>query len=283
MAYAFGYDPTDFESDEDESYNEAATGAGRRDKNEKTDQVELPNTIKDMDKMDIATLEKLGWMEPLGYRALSEVTGLRPPTLRSHFWASKLSPVSSLYQDIDYYFRNSHSVTHGVNLRMTRVIELKRYNENNSDYKVPNVRLLWHGTQTGNVAGILTNGFRLPTHHGMFGPGVYFADRVSKSAQYCRVSTGRGSKGILFLCAVNLGRIYETPSGTVHAPPHGFDSVMGRGTHVPDPNDMRSHRGAMMPCGRTITAVGGGLFHNEFIVYDLSKIAILFLIEFEYL
>lgn len=169
-------------------------------------------------------------------------------------------------------------------MRIKRIIELKRFTENNCDYKDPNVNLLWHGTQTGNVAGILTNGFRLPVHNGMFGRGVYFADRVSKSAQYCRVGGTRGTTGVLFLCAVNLGRVYESNNGMNHviSPPPGYDSVKGCGTNVPDPSDVRTHRGAKIPCGKTQQrGYGGGLMHNEFIVYDLSKIAILFMIEFE--
>lgn len=214
------------------------------------------------------------------------MTSIPVAVLRKHFWASKVKESSDLYSDIKYYFKNSYSLQHHINMRIKRATTLKRFKENNSDFKDPNVQLLWHGTQIGNVGGILTNGFKLPPRNGMFGRGIYFADRVSKSAQYCG-GGGPGSKGVLFLCAVNLGKMYKATGGMngLNAPPQGYDSVMGCGTNIPDPRDYRMHRGARIPCGKTTVKHGVGqvgLHHNEFIVYDLSKIAILFLIEFEY-
>lgn len=40
----------------------------------------------------------------------------------------------------------------------------------------------------------------------MFGKGVYFADMVSKSANYCRTSKGE-PKGLMLLCEVALGNM----------------------------------------------------------------------------
>lgn len=40
----------------------------------------------------------------------------------------------------------------------------------------------------------------------MFGKGVYFADMVSKSANYCRTSKG-DPKGLMLLCEVALGNM----------------------------------------------------------------------------
>jgi hypothetical protein len=52
--------------------------------------------------------------------------------------------------------------------------------------------LLWHGSRTTNYAGILSQGLRIappeaPVTGYMFGKGIYFADMVSKSANYCQV------------------------------------------------------------------------------------------------
>lgn len=41
----------------------------------------------------------------------------------------------------------------------------------------------------------------------MFGKGVYFADMVSKSANYCRTSK-TDNIGVLLLCEVALGDMY---------------------------------------------------------------------------
>lgn len=46
--------------------------------------------------------------------------------------------------------------------------------------------MLWHGTKYFSVRTILEHGFILPPYGmQMFGQGIYFADRISKSAQYC--------------------------------------------------------------------------------------------------
>ena len=42
----------------------------------------------------------------------------------------------------------------------------------------------------------------------MFGKGVYFADMVSKSANYC-CTTRSNNTGLLLLCDVALGDMYE--------------------------------------------------------------------------
>jgi len=52
--------------------------------------------------------------------------------------------------------------------------------------------LLFHGTWSDNVQGILREGFALPQRSGMFGPGIYFADCPLKSVQFAKkVGPGR--------------------------------------------------------------------------------------------
>ena len=59
--------------------------------------------------------------------------------------------------------------------------------------RLHNRKLLWHGSRVSNMMGILSEGLRIappeaPTTGYMFGKGLYFADMVSKSAQYCRAT-----------------------------------------------------------------------------------------------
>jgi len=102
---------------------------------------------------------------------------------------------------------------------------------------LPNRKLLWHGSRVTNVAGILSQGLRiapaeapvtgellpasaysfrrphtisknrlLPSILGyMFGKGIYFADMVSKSANYCMTSKANPT-GFLLLADVALGK-----------------------------------------------------------------------------
>lgn len=79
--------------------------------------------------------------------------------------------------------------------------------------KLRNRKLLWHGSRTTNFASILSQGLRIappeaPITGAMFGKGVYFADMVSKSANYCCVKRDSENKeGLLLLCEVALGNM----------------------------------------------------------------------------
>ena len=74
---------------------------------------------------------------------------------------------------------------------------------------LPNKFLLWHGSRLTNWVGILSQGLRIappeaPATGYMFGKGVYFADMVSKSANYCYTSR-ENNMSCLLLCEVALG------------------------------------------------------------------------------
>jgi hypothetical protein len=52
-------------------------------------------------------------------------------------------------------------------------------------------KLLWHGSRICNYVGILNQGLRIappeaPSSGYLFGKGIYFADRIQKSAPYCQ-------------------------------------------------------------------------------------------------
>lgn len=64
----------------------------------------------------------------------------------------------------------------------------------------------------------------------MFGKGVYFADMVSKSANYCAV-TKENNTGLILLCDVALGNTNEKFYSDYNASnlPAGKNSTWGRG------------------------------------------------------
>ncbi|XP_019863495.1 PREDICTED: poly [ADP-ribose] polymerase 2-A-like, partial [Amphimedon queenslandica] len=77
--------------------------------------------------------------------------------------------------------------------------------------KLDNRMLLWHGSRLTNFVGILSQGLRIappeaPVTGYMFGKGVYFADMVSKSANYCWTSP-QSPVGLMLLCEVALGNM----------------------------------------------------------------------------
>ena len=89
----------------------------------------------------------------------------------------------------------------------------------------------------------------------MFGKGVYFADMVSKSGQSLRLNqslsllsrlflanycfaTRDAPEGLLLLCEVALGKMYECYKATslsIEKLPTGTQSTKGCGQTVPDP------------------------------------------------
>lgn len=131
--------------------------------------------------------------------------------------------------------------------------------------------MLFHGTRSVNVGGILKKGLMLPKYlsgvsinGAMFGPGVYHADDWKKSANYCTISRGiysggygalPGRSAFLFLNDVVLGRMHiERGVKAYTQPPAGCHSVMGYG--------------------------GGSVANNEFITYHQDTVNLRYLVEF---
>lgn len=125
--------------------------------------------------------------------------------------------------------------------------------------RLHNHKLLWHGSRLSNFAGIISQGLRIappeaPVTGYMFGkgtaicpltpmpmrnsplpvcvtfslpPGIYFADMVSKSANYC-CTTPANPVGLLLLCEVALGDVHElTQAKNITKLPDKKHSVKG--------------------------------------------------------
>ncbi|ODM94760.1 Poly [ADP-ribose] polymerase 2-A [Orchesella cincta] len=158
--------------------------------------------------------------------------------------------------------------------------------------------MLWHGSKFSNVRSILEHGLKLPEpdtaahSQPLFGNGIYFADRVTKSAFYCN-STPTGS-GCLFLCDVMLGNEYPSRNTLYGAtgPPTGYDSVKGVGKFVPGPSRSSLLRkgnlyGSNMPLGKTVenpdpSQLRYSINYNEFVVYDPDCVNIKYLVYFQF-
>ncbi|GBG68001.1 hypothetical protein CBR_g1120 [Chara braunii] len=132
-------------------------------------------------------------------------------------------PIVPLPQDgrefnlIKKYLKNTHAPTHKEwGLELLDVFRVDR--EGEGDKYAPfrdelhNKMLLWHGSRTTNYVGILSQGLRIappeaPVTGYMFGKGIYFADLVSKSAQYCYTNKSN-PVGLMLLSEVALGEMY---------------------------------------------------------------------------
>uniref|UniRef100_A0A182YTW7 Poly [ADP-ribose] polymerase n=1 Tax=Biomphalaria glabrata TaxID=6526 RepID=A0A182YTW7_BIOGL len=126
-----------------------------------------------------------------------------------------LDPASDEFERLKTYTKNTHASTHNMyDLEIMDVLKVVREGESKMfrPFKELNNRmLLWHGSRATNFAGILSQGLRIappeaPVTGYMFGKGVYFADMVSKSANYCCTSK-TNNIGVLLLCEVALGNM----------------------------------------------------------------------------
>lgn len=83
---------------------------------------------------------------------------------------------------------------------------LKTWAEQNKS-KAGERRLLWHGSQSANFVGILSQGLRVNANGrditGILGMGIYFSDFAGKSLRYCHCEPGK--EVLLALCEVEVG------------------------------------------------------------------------------
>lgn len=136
-----------------------------------------------------------------------------------------------------------------------------------------NTALMFHGTRSVNVPGIVRENLRFPKEltgvvitGAMFGPGSYFADDWSKSAGYCshpRSIWGgggnvRGRKSFMFAFDVICGNPHVAPGPRGYtSPPTGHHCVFGKAgvSHV---------------------------VNNEWILYQKGRIEMRYLAEVEW-
>ncbi|GAV61586.1 BRCT domain-containing protein/PARP domain-containing protein/zf-PARP domain-containing protein/PARP_reg domain-containing protein/WGR domain-containing protein/PADR1 domain-containing protein [Cephalotus follicularis] len=196
------------------------------------------------------------------------------------------------YQLIKKYLLTTHAPTHmGWNLELEEVFALEKEGELDkfAPYreKLNNKMLLWHGSRLTNFVGILSQGLRIappevPATGYMFGKGIYFADLVSKSAQYCY--TDKDSPvGLMLLNEVALGEVYELKGAKyMEKPPKGKHSTKGLGKNVPQESEYVKWRNdVVVPCGKPVSSnvKDSELMYNEYIVYNTAQVKMQFLLK----
>lgn len=141
-------------------------------------------------------------------------------------------------------------------------------------YNKSGTYLLFHGTRSVNVSGILRESLKLPaqlrgvaTNGAMFGPGLYFADDWKKSAGYTSINNSywtQGQGGInkrnsfMFLTDVVIGNPYVPPTSG------DYKSKI----------DYKNYHSVYGKNGKS------GVANNEFIVFDAHQHYLRYLVEF---
>ena len=100
-------------------------------------------------------------------------------------------------------------------------------------YRAITLSFLKHSLQDSHlIKGLRIAPPEAPVTGYMFGKGIYFADMVSKSANYCNTSRSNNT-GILMLCDVALGSMYERKAADyIEKLPKGKHSTKGLGKKV---------------------------------------------------
>ncbi|KAK8406811.1 hypothetical protein O3P69_007397 [Scylla paramamosain] len=264
--------------------------------------MKTPPLLKDLEliKNKIAMLDNLSEIE-IAYSLLkSEDDGDKgADPIDKHYRKLKtkvdvLDKSSDEFKMIQDYVKNTHAATHShYSLVVDEAFKIERQGEKKR-YKpfkqLHNRQLLWHGSRLTNFAGILSQGLRIappeaPVTGYMFGKGVYFADMVSKSANYCCTSKSN-STGLILLCEVALGNMYERLGAEyVEKLPANKHSTKGLGRTCPDPKaTIKVEDGVEVPLGKGITSgvKNTSLLYNEYIVYDVAQINAKYLLKLDF-
>ncbi|KAG6929434.1 poly(ADP-ribose) polymerase 1 [Chelydra serpentina] len=194
---------------------------------------------------------------------------------------------------IKQYVKNTHASTHNAyDLKVVDIFKIEREGENQR-YKpfrqLHNRQLLWHGSRATNFAGIFSQGLRIappeaPVTGYMFGKGIYFADMVSKSANYCHTSQ-TDPIGLILLGEVALGNMHELKNAShITKLPKGKHSVKGLGKTAPDPSATITLDGVDIPLGNGIPSGISDtcLLYNEYIVYDVAQVNLKYLLKLKF-
>ncbi|KAH9729447.1 poly (ADP-ribose) polymerase 1 [Citrus sinensis] len=218
------------------------------------------------------------------------------------------------YQLIEKYLHATHAPTHtDWSLELEEVFSLEREGEFDkfSSYqrKLKNRMLLWHGKLKFSVVKFMPlhtmiyflvlwevigvseldkcQGLRIAPPEApatgymvlsqslsYFGKGIYFADLVSKSAQYC-FTDKKNPVGLMLLSEVGLGEVYELKKAKyMDKPPDGKHSTKGLGKTVPQESDFVKWRDDVtVPCGKPVPSNvrASELMYNEYIVYNTAQ------------
>ncbi|XP_072171566.1 poly [ADP-ribose] polymerase 1-like [Diadema setosum] len=201
---------------------------------------------------------------------------------------------SDEYKMVADYTENTHAPTHNwYHLEPMEVFRLDREGETarfKPFKKLHNRQLLWHGSRLTNYGGILSQGLRIappeaPATGYMFGKGIYFADMVTKSANYC-FTNASNNIGLMLLSEVALGDMYELRGAQgMSKPPAGKHSTKGMGRTEPDPTGTQTvEDNLLVPMGKGMNSniSYSSLLYNEYIVYDVSQVKLRYLIKMKF-
>jgi poly [ADP-ribose] polymerase len=140
------------------------------------------------------------------------------------------------YREMERYVRDSQ-----VNSKSIKVVNLFRVCRAGEwdafTQKIPDQRLLFHGSRISNWVGILSRGILLPkivvsmgvnrTDEGWLGNGIYFGDAACTAANYTTPGTKKTRFMAIARVALGKAKQYHEITYGLSAPPKGYHSCHG--------------------------------------------------------
>lgn len=195
---------------------------------------------------------------------------------------SAVDPGTAEYEQLANYVASTHGSTHRYRLKIANAYRIGKPVELSSRQ---DRRLLFHGSRTTNMLSILTNGLRLPTESqvvngAMFAPGIYLANSVTKSFNYCS-----SEKGLVLVCEAALGRSEVVYQPTSHRPGPEYDSRFAPGRWTPGHEVPWIVDGQIKvplgPLQASALAGPSSLQYDEFILYRPNMYQFRYLLELD--
>ena len=207
-----------------------------------------------------------------------------------------LDKSDDMYKILVEYLYNSKAPTHNFKYEVLNIFEVNRELEKDAydtfSSKIKNKTLLFHGTRVPNLIGICKNGLLAdPSSLGinvcitgkMFGLGIYFANSVSKSIQYCAYDSS-DNIACVFVAEVALGHMLKKKQAdsclTAKNIPKGYHSTWGMGKSSYAEYDEYDD-GTRIPYGKLAKTKNGhdySLLYDEFIVYQDLQVNLRYMI-----
>jgi len=207
-------------------------------------------------------------------KVTNEVTRMSPSQIYHNLgveleWLDEQNPETFILKD---FITKSHGPTHRYKLSVTEIIKLKLPNS----HPLHKPHLLFHGSRTANFFGILKEGLRIPASNQVvngaaLGRGIYFADCVTKSFNYCS-----DSEGYVLLSDVELGDNPEYLNQAVfdNSPHASYTSRIAEGKY--EPEGVVLFNDAVVPCGIVKESSkpfrkASSFFYNEYVIFEKEK------------
>lgn len=206
---------------------------------------------------------------------------------------TKLNPVnpdSNEWSLINKYIQNTHAPTHRYRLKIIDILSAQKDSQllNNTLFtSLNNHKLLFHGSRMANFIGILSEGLRIPlpsqvSNGSVLGRGIYFANSISKSFNYCCAEQTHKT-GFILICEVALGNPQIVHSATYDDElPSGCHSRIAEGKSSPNKNQSEFLNGVEIPLGHLVNnPISSSFRYDEFVVYNKSQYIFRYLVQLE--